>query len=163
MAKKNTSKCLLCDEAFTADVRNRGRQKYCGKPECRRAAKGARQGRWLQKPQNRHYFSGPEHVQRVREWRAAHPGYWRSHRRGKGVALQDALIAQAIDNPEGFASFTLQDALQQQGPVLLGLIARLTDSPQQDAIAATTHGLLQLGQHILAGENDGGHQTSAAP
>ena len=42
MAKKNTSKCLSCNEAFTADVRNRGRQKYCGKPECRRAAKGAR-------------------------------------------------------------------------------------------------------------------------
>lgn len=92
MTKKNTGKCLSCNETFTADVRNRGRQKYCGKPECRRAAKTARQGRWLQKPQNRHYFSGPEHVQRVREWRAAHPGYWRSHRRGKGVALQDGLI-----------------------------------------------------------------------
>ena len=66
MVKKNTFKCLSCNEAFTADVRNRGRQKYCSKPECRRAAKAARQARWLQKPSNQHYFCGPEHVQRVR-------------------------------------------------------------------------------------------------
>ena len=163
MTKKNTGKCLSCNETFTADVRNRGRQKYCGKPECRRAAKTARQGRWLQKPQNRHYFSGPEHVQRVREWRAAHPGYWRSHRRGKGVALQDGLISQAVDKSEDSTHFSLQDALQQQGPVLLGLIAPVTDSTLQEAIVATTRGLLQLGQHILAGGSDGDHQTGTAP
>ena len=163
MAKKNKGKCRSCNDAFTADVHNRGRQKYCSKPECRGAAKAARQARWLQKPQNQHYFCGPEHVQRVQEWRAAHPGYWRARRRGKRVALQDALIGQAIDATGGFAPFALQDALRQQGPVLLGLIARLTDSTLQDALVATTRGLLQLGQNILAGERDGGHQTSAAP
>jgi hypothetical protein len=34
-------------------------------------------------------------VERVRMWRAAHPGYWRSHRRGRGVALQDGSGASA--------------------------------------------------------------------
>lgn len=163
MAKKNKGTCLSCNEAFTADVRSRGRQKYCSKPECRRAAKAARQARWRQRPQNRDYFCGPEHVQRVREWRAAHPGYWRSHRRGKHIALQDALSVQAIDGTRDFAPSALQDALRHQGPVLLGLIARLTDSTLQDAIVATTLGLLQLGQDILAGGRDGDHQTSAAP
>lgn len=163
MAKKNKGTCLSCNEAFTADVRNRGRQKYCSKPECRRAAKAARQARWRQKPQNRGYFGGPEHVQRVQEWRRAHPGYWRSHRRGKRVALQDALTGQAIDAPVDFSPSALQDALRHQGPVLLGLIARLTDSTLQDALVATTLGLLQLGQNILAGGRDDGHQTSAAP
>jgi hypothetical protein len=66
MAKKNKGTCLSCNEAFTADVRNRGRQKYSSKPQCRQAAKAGRQARWRQKPQNRDYFCGPEHVQRVR-------------------------------------------------------------------------------------------------
>jgi hypothetical protein len=71
------------------DVCNRGRQKYCPKRACRAAGKAARQRCWLGKPENRDYFRGPEHVERVRMWRTAHPGYWRSHRRGRGVALQD--------------------------------------------------------------------------
>jgi hypothetical protein len=163
MPKKNAGKCLSCHEVLVADVRNRGRQKYCSKPGCRRAAKAARQARWLQKPQNQDYFCGPEHVQRVREWRALHPGYWRSHRRARRIALQDALTTQPTDHSEVLASFALQDALQQQGPVLLGLISRLTESTLQDALVNTTRGLLQLGQDILSGATDGDQQTRAAP
>ena len=107
-ANKVQSKCLCCGDIFTVDVRNRGRQKYCRKPPRRAAGKAAQQRRWLGKPENRDYFRGPEHVERVRVWRAEHPGYWRSHRRGHRVALQDAL--------------------RSQGPVLIGLIAHLSDS-----------------------------------
>jgi len=60
-----------------ADARNFRRQGYCDKPGCRKASKADSQRRWLQKEENRGYFSGPEHVQRVQRWRAAHPGYWR--------------------------------------------------------------------------------------
>ena len=42
-----------------------------------------------EKPENRNYFRGPVHVERVRVWRAAHPGYWRSHQHCNPVALQD--------------------------------------------------------------------------
>jgi hypothetical protein len=143
MANKAQSKCLGCGDIFTVDVRNRGRQRYCPKRACRAAGKAARQRRWLGKPQNQDYFSGPEHVERVRTWRAAHPGYWRSHRRTRGGALQDALRCQ--------------------GPVLIGLIAHLSDSALQDDIATTTRGLLQLGQDILAGQKPHAPQTSAAP
>jgi hypothetical protein len=89
---------------------------------------GVRQRRWLGKPENRDYFSGPEHVQRVRAWRAEHPGYWRAHRRGHGGALQDALAPQVTETPEDLARRALQDALRCQGPVLIGLIAQLSDS-----------------------------------
>lgn len=75
MANKSKTKCLSCGEIFTADVRNRGRQKYCAKPACRAAGKAARQRRWREQPQNRDYFRGPVHVERVRVWRTAHPGY----------------------------------------------------------------------------------------
>jgi hypothetical protein len=62
------------------------------------------------------------HVERVRAWRADHPGYWRAHRRDPGVALQDALVAQAvevIDKMEDPSSLALQDALSAQGPLLM--------------------------------------------
>ena len=123
MANKVQSKCLCCGDIFTADVRNRGRQKYCPKRSCRAAGKAARQRRWQGKPENQDYFSGPEHVERVRAWRAVHPGYWRSHRRARSVALQDALTLQAFETSKDLASRALQDALRCQGPVLIGLIA----------------------------------------
>jgi hypothetical protein len=163
MANKVQSKCLCCGDIFTVDVRNRGRQKYCPKRPCRAAGKAARQRRWLGKPENRDYFSGPEHVERVRVWRAGHPGFWRSHRRGSGVALQDALALQVIETPEDLTRRALQDALRCQGPVLIGLIAHLSDSALQDDIASATRGLLQLGQDILSGQTPHASQTSAAP
>lgn len=163
MASRRTSKCRCCGEIFAADARNRGRQKYCSKSECRRAGKAARQRRWREKPENRDYFRGPEHVERVRVWRAAHPGYWRRHRRGQAVALQDALTPQVTDSSMDFATLALQDALRLQGPVLIGLIAHLTASPLQDDIVATTRGLLQLGQDILSRRASDACQTAAAP
>jgi hypothetical protein len=163
MANKVPSKCLCCGEIFTVDVRNRGRQKYCPKAACRAVSKAARQRRWLGKPENQDYFSGPEHVERVRVWRAAHPGYWRSHRRRGPIALQGVLVSQVLEKAEDFATRALQDALQQQGPVLIGLIAHLSDSALQDDIATTARGLLQLGQDILSGQKSHAPQTSAAP
>ena len=163
MANKIQSKCLCCGEIFNVDVRNRGRQKYCAQPRCRAAGKAARQQRWQKKPQNQDYFRGAWNVQRVRDWRARHPGYWRSHRRREAVTLQDALVVQGIEKAKDLSGSALQDALQLQGPILIGLIAQLTDSTLQDAIAATTRGLLQLGQDILSGDAHHAQQKSATP
>ena len=71
-------------------------QRYCSAPACRRASKAASQRRWLAKSANRDYFRGPEHVARVRAWRAAPPGYARkssSQRR----ALQELSSTQPVD------------------------------------------------------------------
>jgi hypothetical protein len=170
MANKSKSKCLCCGEIFTADVRNRGRQKYCSKPACRAAGKAARQRRWREQPQNQDYFRGPVHVERVRVWRAAHPGYWRSHRRRKPTTLQDTHVPQLIEQTELFAQCppasappALQDALSLQGPVLIGLIAHLTDSTLQDSIVVTVRRLLQLGQDILSGGTYDARQTGLTP
>lgn len=163
MTSRRTSKCLCCADLFEADVRNRGRQKYCSKASCRAEAKASRQRRWLEKPENQKYFCGPEHVERVQRWRADHPGYWRAHRRRKRVVLQDGLPLQVLEPPEDLATRALQDALRCQGPVLIGLIAHLSDSALQVDIAATTRGLLQLGQDILGGRVSDAPQTGAAP
>lgn len=166
MASKRNNKCRICGDLFTCDPRNRKRQKYCPKPACKAAGKAARQRRWHGRAENRDYFRGPEQVQRVREWRSAHPGYWRRHRGQAQLALQDALNGQLVDLTGGIggsAEAALQDALRCQGPVLIGLIAHLSDSALQADIAATSRRLLQLGQDILGGKRRDAHQTGAAP
>jgi hypothetical protein len=166
MASKRMNKCRICGDLFAVEPRNRQRQKYCAKRECKVAGKASRQRRWASKPENRDYFCGPDQVQRVRDWRAAHPGYWRRMRRAGGDTLQDALVTQAIDVQRETASSAetaLQDAMRCQGPVLIGLIAHLSDSALQADIAAISHRLLQLGQDILGGKRSDAHQTGAAP
>jgi hypothetical protein len=163
MANQRQSKCLCCGDKFTVDVRNRGRQKYCPKRSCRAAGKAARQRRWLAKPENRNYFREADNAARVREWQRTHPGYWRNTARHKSRTLQDALPPQAPESHKENATLALQDALRLQGPVLIGLIAHLSDSTLQDDIASTTRGLLQLGQDILARKVSDAGEKGAAP
>jgi hypothetical protein len=172
MANKNKTKCLFCRELFAVDVRNRGRQKYCPKPECQRASKAASQRRWLKQPQNRNYFRDTENAARVRRWQKEHPGYWRNTRRHRGRTLQEACPRNPLspqennassEGPQAAAASPLQEALYAPGPLLIGLIATLVDSPLQDDIAQTSRRLLQLGQDILKGANHDDQQTGAAP
>jgi hypothetical protein len=92
-------KCLCCRAWFTPDPRKRGEQRYCSEERCRKASKAASQRRWLLKSENENYFHGPEHVDRVRRWRVAHPRYWRRRGAPEGCALQDLIDTQAVDLP----------------------------------------------------------------
>lgn len=149
MRRTRRRKCLCCGELFRADPRNRGRQKYCPKPACRQASKSASQRRWLKKPENEGYFTGPLHAGRVRAWRAQHPGYWRRPAGAGGGALQDPSCRQVVDRSVDSFTLALQDLCRSQATVLIGLIAHLTGSPLQEHILATSRRLLQLGQDIL--------------
>jgi len=172
----------MCHQPFRADARNAWHQRYCTAPACRAASKATSQRQWLAKPENRDYFRGPEHVQRVQSWRQAHPGYGR---RGQAAAtspatklspaqptctsapLQDLVPTQVVAAQEDFdlvavpvgaaetfqasASSPLQDLLQQQPIVLIGLLAHLSASTLQDDIALAGRRLLQLGHDVLSG------------
>jgi len=144
---------------FHSGCAHRGRQSTV-RSELSGGGKAARQRRWSATGERR-LLQRPEHVERVRTWRAAI--------RGTGlpsscpsVALQDALALQVIETPEDLVRRALQDALRCQGPVLIGLIAHLSDSALQDDIASTTRGLLQPAGHPL-GSKTHAPQTSAAP
>lgn len=165
MAKQNESKCLCCKETFTADARNRGRQKYCDKVVCQQASKAASQRRWLSKPENRHYFRDTENAARVRRWQRAHPGYWRNTTRYRRRALQETSASKSLiplENPIPTPSL-LQDLLSAPEPLFVGLIATLADSTLQEDIAQTSRRLVQLGQDILSSGTCDGDQASAAP
>lgn len=136
MSQKRRRKCLHCRVLFRPDPRNRRHQRFCSKPDCRRASKAKSQRRWLSKPANRDYFRGPEHAERVRAWRAAHPGYGQKPLQG-GSALQEHSLAQVTDphkKSAALAADPLQELSRVQPLVLLGLIAHLTDATLQDVM-----------------------------
>ena len=151
MMKRRRRKCLNCGQVFRPDPRNVRHQRYCWTPACRKASKAASQARWLSKPQNRNYFGGPEHVARVRAWRAANPGY---ARRGR-PALQDDSSAQLVDRTEKTGALTttaLQEDSYAQALVLTGLIASLTGTALQEDIARSARCFQQLALDILHGD-----------
>lgn len=150
-------KCRNCHEFFPPDPRNARHHEYCGKPECRKASKAVSQKKWLAKEENRLYFHGYANVQRVRQWRNDHPGYWRPKPSREVEPLQDLLSGKTEENPPLESPKTsspktaLQDLLNAQPMVLIGLIAHLTGSALQDDIALSARRLQQLGYDILNG------------
>jgi ribosomal protein S27AE len=165
MAKRlGKRKCLNCGVFFIADHRNQQRQRYCSKPECRKASKAASQKLWLQKPGNRDYFRGLDNVRRVQQWRKDHPGYARKKRQ----PLQDRLSENSMEDhvvKPTLPGTALQDLLSLQPTVLIGLIAHLTGSALQDDIALSARRLQQLGSDILNGpthNNGGTHDPKAS-
>ena len=154
MAKrKRRHKCRNCRELFHPDHRNRKKQKYCSEEKCQAASKKASNDRWRRKKENRDYFSGPQQVARVQEWRKLNPGYSCRKRINKKT-LQDLLSAEspASQGETGSLKMTaLQDYLNRQSPVIIGLIAKLTENTLQDDIAQTITNMRQLGRDILSG------------
>jgi hypothetical protein len=106
-------KCPCCRAWFIPDPRKRGQQQYCSKQRCRKASKTASQRRWLCKSENKSYFRGPEHVDRVQRWRRDHPGYWRRKSAPARAALQDLIDTQAIEGAGQSADIdgALQDVM----------------------------------------------------
>jgi hypothetical protein len=127
-------KCLHCNVPFVPDPRNQGRQRFCAAPECRRVSKQQSQARWRSQPANADYFKGPSHVERVRRWRAAHPGYWKRPKKDPSQKSSSRKIPQPVDSQptepvpaadalQDSCRAPLQDSWDPYPPVLVGLIA----------------------------------------
>lgn len=155
-------RCRNCKRLFVPDYRNRDRQNYCDKPECKQASKTESQKKWLAKPDNENYFSGPLHVARVQEWRKANPGYWKRIGKNRTLPLQDSCEPQPLENKHNnghFTNFALQDTLAAQHAVIIGLIAQITGTALQENIEDTLRQMQQLGQDVLSSnpKNGGYH------
>jgi len=158
MPCSGTRKCLHCHTLFKPDPRSKGRQTFCSLSDCQQASKKASQKKWLQKPQNQHYFRGSENVQRVRLWREKNPGYSKRSQIASPTPkpLQETLITQDTENKEEtevLKQDPLQDLILAQPSVLIGLIAHLTGSTLQDDIVRTGQKLQELGEDFLSQSN----------
>ncbi len=128
--------CLHCKEIFSPNP-YMPHARYCSQSACRKASKKASQAQWLNKPENRDYFCGKDHVNRVRAWRKDHPGYWRRKkgRRGGGP-LQDTGALQDLVRSPSIA-------------VLVGFLAGQTGDALQDTVAKTFWNMHSRGQAIM--------------
>jgi len=146
-------KCHGCNDFFFPDYRNEHHQHYCGKPACRQASKLASQRRWLRKPDNRDYFRDPENARRVREWRQAHPGYWkRKTSRSDSIQVaepQRVNPVQSSCNVPGSPLGTLQDFCLAKEPGFIGLLSMITGRTLQEDIAPIARRVVEQGQQIL--------------
>lgn len=145
-------KCLACGTLFQPDYRVGQKHRYCSSPPCRQASHRASQARWFQKPENRKYFRGSLHVDRVRKWQKAHPD-WRRRRQKRPSGLHDMRLLQRIPvqddtRDEGVG---LHDLMLSQPPVVVGLVACLTGSGVglHDEIEQTLRKMHVHGQAIL--------------
>lgn len=152
-SKHNRRKCRCCKTCFTPDVHNPSRQFFCWAPACRQASKAASQRRWLNKPDNRNYFRDTQNVERVQQWRKAHPGYWK---RSKSVSkpnqpadLEALNSGTSSCNAPSRDLLALQDFALTEHPAFIGLISMVTGSTLQEDIAAVGRNLLLQGQNIL--------------
>ena len=144
--------CKHCKELYLPDYRNRYHQGYCSKAECRLASKKASQYKWLNSDKGAGYFKGSGNVEHVKQWRKAHPGYWKRNRSHDKNALQEDCFSQLESNQGDTCKLkkdTLQDICSSQVPLLLGVIAILTGNTLQDDIAETTRRFINLGYDIL--------------
>jgi len=157
MSQAELPKCLCCSDFFTPDYRHRRDQRCCSKPTCKRARQAASLKRWRAKPENRDFWRGDWNVNRVQEWRAAHPGYWKRARKRKQAPLQNAM--KSLQVAELGASSTAEardcvtkrvpELLKSESPVVVGLIAALTGDTLQNAIAETTARLFERGRAVM--------------
>ena len=159
MGTRGLRRCCHCGDWFQPHARNAYHQRYCPKPECRRASKRSSQRKWSRK--NRGYFRGQVNVRRVQEWRRARPGYWKrtgaKAPEGPADALQDLLIAQGYDR-EGVATFRdclfqeisrpLQDLLNAQCHALVGVASLLSGEPLQENLGEILTACYERGQRI---------------
>ena len=145
-------KCLHCKELFLPDYRSGQRQRYCLKPECRKARKRELMRAWLAKPENQHYFRDTKNAERVRDWQKEHPGYWKNTARYRRRTLQDG-CSEPTTAPQELAptspSRTLQDLCSMPTPLFVGLLSMFLGSTLPDDIAASARRLLIKGHDIL--------------
>lgn len=145
-------KCLHCKELFLPDYRSGQRQRYCLKPECRKARKRELMRAWLAKPENQNYFRDARNAERVRDWQKEHPGYWKNTARYRRRTLQDG-CPEPTTAPQELAatspSRTLQDLCSMPTPLFVGLLSMFLGSTLPDDIAASARRLLIKGHDIL--------------
>ena len=176
MGRGHQRHCVHCDQGFTPDPRNARHQRYCAAAPCKAASKRASQAKWLAKPENHHYHRGAQAVARVQAWRHAHPGYSRRSTDAlAGTPIQETLpfdpvpaaatLAEVLappqiscNAPDPVATAPLQDLLNAQPIVLVGLIAHLWGSALQDAMPdAALHLLCRTGNYAARGLADRRH------
>lgn len=148
--------CCICHNSFIPNKFAGNRHVVCSRERCRKAAKKQRQADWFSR--NPDFFSGPENVERVRQWR-------RKKARERATVPTEqkppdpssTQKAKSCNTPEP-KNDVLQDSARPAEPVIMGLLALLSGSMLQDEVhnlysQCSRRGSELLGQMVPAADS----------
>lgn len=101
--------------------------------------------KWLRKNGGKSYFRGTAAKDRVREWRKKNPRYWRRKKINRArfsISKRLAAIMRFV---------ALQDTIDANLALKIGIISRITGGALQDEIASEIRKLMLRGDAILRG------------
>ncbi len=151
MKRRRQQACHHCGVGFVPKPHNHKKQHYCGATECQAVSKRVSQARWRKKNPDHH--CGPAGVQRVQEWRAKNPGYWRSKKAPlEKPPLQKDCISQDVDEQSDndiFEETAFRENCISQLPIILGLMSILSGFTLQEDIDRFVRELHKKGRQIV--------------
>ena len=160
---RTTRTCQHGTTFFAPDPRSAGRQHACATPACRKASTAASQRRGRPQPGHRDSVSGPAHVERVRQWRQAHPGSWRRQASRVPEGFQAPLAPHeplAHQREAGCGQAACQEAFCMPPALFVGLLAPRTGLSCHEDIAVTARRRQPWGRESLGGST---HATGGIP
>ena len=100
------------------------------------------------------YFAGKERRAKARAWRARTPGYWKRTRRHQSARPGKLRLTRKLAAALRYVA--LQDAIDTQLALIIGLISRLSGAALKDAIAKELRAARLRGYAILRGQKISG-------
>ena len=148
--RKQTRRCAHCGQRFTINPRVGRRHRYCTKADCVKVSRATARRKWLRRNGGRKYFRGDITKNRVRDWRQLNPQYWRKTGRALHKRNGKLVISKGLSQMLGYVA--LQDSIDTNLPLKIGIISHLAGSALQDVIAKEIRRLMMRGHAILRGK-----------
>jgi hypothetical protein len=148
--QKQTRNCAHCGQLFIVNPRVGRRHRYCSRKECDRVSRAIARSKWLRKNGGRAYFNKTVSLTRVRAWRQKNPRYWRKRSKGQNASKSKFIVSKKLTAILRYVA--LQDTIDTNLALKIGIISHLTGSALQDTIAKEIRRLMLRGHAILRGK-----------
>jgi len=106
--------------------------------------------KWLQKNGGKTYFVKAVSLSRVRDWRQNNPRYWRKKPGRRNAKKSDFIVSKKLSAILRYVA--LQDTIDTNLALKIGIISHLTGGALQDTIAKEIRRFMLRGYAILRGK-----------
>lgn len=135
MAKRMIKrKCLHCGDEFRLDPRSKGRQRYCGKEECRKASHRASSRKYYKRKSKAPAWRAAQNA-RTRKWRKENSGYWKRKNKKMGKSCHE--LPALCDTERGGKCSdenALRDMMSFYGTCFQGFVSHVTGAEPDNIV-----------------------------
>jgi len=143
-------RCAHCSRLFIVEPRLGGRHRFCADPACKDACHQLARKKWLKENGGKSYFRGAHTVERVREWRRCHPGYWKRRRSSTHRWPIDFVLSRELALV--VKEVALQESIDTNFTLKITALSRFSKVALQESIAKKPRLLMMRGHVILCGK-----------